>query len=165
MVCLNAAVKDRVIATNPAIGVERLPRAHVERHYLRLQEIPTYLDACLDVYRPLAEVLLHAGLRISEAIALQIGDLELEDTGGVIVVYRSQKKAHGLGLANGSTKGDRFRSVEIGPHLSGVLKDQIARREESGAGKQNRRPRVRDACSSTQRRARALGPSRRPGSA
>jgi hypothetical protein len=55
VVCLNAAVKDRVIAANPAIGVERLPRAHIERHYLRLQEISPYLDACLDVYRPLAE--------------------------------------------------------------------------------------------------------------
>jgi Phage integrase, N-terminal SAM-like domain len=55
VVCLNAAVKDRVIAANPAIGVERLPRAHIERHYLSLQEISPYLDACLDVYRPLAE--------------------------------------------------------------------------------------------------------------
>ena len=88
-----------MLATNPASDVERLPRAHVERHYLRLQEIPTYLDACLDVYRPLAEVLVHAGLRISEAIALQIGDLELEDTGGFILVYRSQKKAHGRACA------------------------------------------------------------------
>ncbi|MGO8907109.1 MAG: tyrosine-type recombinase/integrase [Solirubrobacteraceae bacterium] len=136
VVCLNVAVKDRVIATNPAIGVDRLPRAHIERHYLRLQEIPAYLDACLDVYRPLAEVLVHAGLRISEAIALQVGDLELEETGGVIVVYRSQKKVHGPGATNGSTKGDRFRSVEIGPHLSHVLKDQVARREEMGSGDQ-----------------------------
>ena len=134
VVCLNAAVKDRVIAANPAIGVERLPRAHIERHYLRLHEIPAYLDACLDVYRPLAEVLVYAGLRISEAIALHIGDLELEDTGGVIIVYRSHKKTHAPGNANGSTKGDRFRSVEIGPHLSRVLEDQLARREETGTG-------------------------------
>ena len=134
VVCLNAAVKDRVIGSNPAVGVDRLPRAHVERHYLRLREIPLYLDACLDVYRPLAEVLLHAGLRISEAIALQIGDLELEDAGGVIVVYRSQKKTHAQGSANGSTKGDRFRCVEIGPRLSRVLKEQVARREEMGTG-------------------------------
>ncbi len=140
VVCLNAAVKDRVIAANPATGVERLPRAHVERHYLRLQEIPAYLDACLDVYRPLAEVLIHAGLRISEAIALQIGDLELEDTGGVIVVYRSQKKTHRPGTTNGSTKGDKFRSVEIGPHLSRVLKDQVARREETGRGDRHDAP-------------------------
>ncbi len=111
VVCLNAAVKDRVIATNPALGMDRLPRAHVERQYLRLHEIRVYLDVCVAVYRPLAELLVGAGLRISEAIALQIGDLELDDTGGVIVVYRSQKKTHVGGAVTGSTKGDRFRSA------------------------------------------------------
>jgi integrase len=131
VVCLNAAVKDRVIASNPAAGVERLPPAHVEMQYLRLHEIPAYLDACLPAYRPLAEVLVHAGLRISEAIALQIGDVELEGTGGFIRVYRSQKKARVRGVAVGSTKGDRFRSVEIGRQLSLVLRDQLARRAET----------------------------------
>jgi integrase len=140
VVCLNAAVKDRVIATNPALGIDRLPRAHVERQYLRLHEIPVYLDACLAVYRPFAELLVGAGLRISEAIALQIGDLELEDTGGVIVVYRSQKKTHLGGAATGSTKGDRFRSVEIGPQLSQVLRDQVARRAEAARGEQTAAP-------------------------
>jgi hypothetical protein len=43
VVCLNAAVKDRVIASNPAVGIERLPRAHIEHDYLRLHEIPLYL--------------------------------------------------------------------------------------------------------------------------
>jgi len=37
-------------------------------------EIPRYLDACSDVYRPLAELLVGSGLRISEALALRIGD-------------------------------------------------------------------------------------------
>ncbi len=41
---------------------------------------------------PLAELLIGSGLRISEALALRIGDLELEETGGMIVVYRSRKK-------------------------------------------------------------------------
>jgi integrase len=140
VVCLNAAVKDRVIATNPALGIDRLPRAHVERQYLRLHEIPSYLDACLSVYRPLAEVLVGAGLRISEAIALQIGDLDLEETGGVIVVSRSQKKAHGGDSVIGSTKGDRFRSVEIGAQLARVLRDQLARRAEMARGDQTDAP-------------------------
>jgi integrase len=43
----------------------------------------------------------------------------------VIVVYRSRKKA-----AVGSTKSDRFRSVEIGPRTSLVLRTQIAQRRE-----------------------------------
>ena len=130
VVCLNAAVRDRVIASNPALGVQRLPPAHIEREYLRLHEIPVYLDSCSDVYRPLAEVLVGAGLRISEALALRVRDMELQQASGTIVVYRSQKGARKVG----STKSDRFRAVEIGESLAGVLRDQVVRRAEETAG-------------------------------
>jgi integrase len=109
--------------------VQRLPPAHIERDYLRLDEIPRYLDACSDVYRPLAELLIGSGLRISEALALRVGDLELQETGGTVVVYRSRKSD-----AIGSTKSDRFRSIEIGPSLCSILRDQVARRAELAAG-------------------------------
>jgi integrase len=131
VVCLNGAVEDGRIASNPALRVERLPPAHIEREYLRLHEIPLYLDSCADVYRPLAEVLIGTGMRISEALALRVGDVELEPTGGLVTVYRSRKRE-----AIGSTKGDRFRSIEIGPGLARVLGDQLARRAEFGGGKQ-----------------------------
>ena len=140
VVCLNAAVKDRVIAHSPALGIERLPPAHIERDYLRLHEIPAYLDCCVPVYRPLAEVLVRAGLRISEAIALQIADLELEPTGGLIVVHRSRKKDSAGSASIGSTKSDRFRAVEIGPGLSQVLRDHLAHRGEMARGDQARAP-------------------------
>jgi integrase len=94
-----------------------------------LEEIPPYLDACSQLYRPLAELLSGSGLRISEALALRLSDVELETGGGVIVVYRSDKKGR-----VGSTKSDRFRSVEIGPGLGRVLGDQLARRGELDAG-------------------------------
>jgi integrase len=123
IVCLNAAVEDGLLPSNPAARIKRLPAAHLEREYLRLHEIPVYLDSCSTVYRPLAEVLIGAGLRISEALALKIGDLELEDTGGVIVVYRSSKR-DGVG----STKSDRFRPVEIGRGLSRHLQTHLAER-------------------------------------
>jgi len=125
VVCLNDAVEDGLIVANPALRVNRLPAAHIEREYLRLHEIPIYLDSCSDAYRPLAEVLIGSGVRISEALALHVGDLELDDSGGVIVIYRSHKKA-----GVGSTKSDRFRSVEIGPRTSQALRTQIACRRE-----------------------------------
>jgi integrase len=125
VVCLNAAVTDGLLARNPALRVERLPPAHIERDYLRLHEIPLYLDSCVEVYRPLAEVLIGTGMRISEALALRVGDLDLEDTGGMITVYRSRKRE-----SVGSTKSDRFRSVEIGPALSRVLGELLAVRSE-----------------------------------
>jgi integrase len=132
VVCLNAALEDGLIAANPALRVPRLPAAHIEREYLRLREIPVYLDSCSAVYRPVAELLIGSGLRISEALALRVGDLELEKQGGVIVVYRSRKR----GEAIGSTKSDRFRAVEIGPGLSGVLRDHLALGAEATSGDQ-----------------------------
>lgn len=128
VICLNDAVKDGLIVANPALRVGRLPPAHIERDYLRLDEIPRYLDSCSSLYRPLAETLIGSGLRISEALALTTNDLELEPTGGRIVVHRSRK--HG-GI--GSTKSNRFRSVEIGPRLAGVLRDVVALRGELSA--------------------------------
>ncbi len=129
VVCLNAAVADGLLALNPALRVQRLPPARIERDYLRLHEIPRYLDACSAVYRPLAELLIGSGLRISEALALRIGDLELEEVGGTVVVYRSRKN-----MSVGSTKSDRFRAVEIGPTLCSVLRDQVAHRGELADG-------------------------------
>ena len=129
VVCLNHAVEDGLIPANPALRVRRLPAAHIEREYLRLDEIPRYLDACSEVYRPLAELLIGSGLRISEALGLRIGDVDLENTGGTIVVYRSRKKD-----SVGSTKPDRFRSVEVGPRLAHVLRDQLDQRAELGSG-------------------------------
>jgi integrase len=129
VVCLNSAVDDGLLRVNPALRVQRLPPAHLEREYLRLDEIPRYLDACSNAYRPLAELLIGSGLRISEALALRVSDLELEETGGAVVVYRSRKSG-----AVGSAKSDRFRSVEIGPGLCVVLRDQVARRAELAAG-------------------------------
>lgn len=129
VVCLNSAVADGLLSVNPAPRVQRLPPAHIERDYLRLDEIQRYLDACSAIYRPLAELLIGAGLRISEALALRIGDLDLGETGGTVVIYRSRKN-EGVG----STKSDRFRAVEVGPTLCSVLRDQVARRAELAAG-------------------------------
>jgi hypothetical protein len=46
-VWLNDAVERRLIPTNPAPRVQRLPPAHIERDYLRLDEMHRYLDARL----------------------------------------------------------------------------------------------------------------------
>jgi integrase len=125
VVCLNDAVEDGLIASNPALRIRRLPPEHLEREYLRLHEISLYRDGCSTAYRPLAELLIGSGLRISEALALKVRDLELEESGGVIVVYRSRKRE-----SIGSTKSRRFRSVEIGRGLAAALGDHLARRAE-----------------------------------
>jgi integrase len=121
--CLNEAVRKGRIVRNPANGVKRLPNEHAEREYLRLDEIPIYLDACEPFYRPLAELLIATGMRISEALALGWQDIDFNNS--AIRVMRSSKR-EGIG----STKGDRFRSVDFGPRLRSVLLDVKARQQE-----------------------------------
>ena len=124
-VCLNTAVQDGLIAANPALGAPRFPRVHLERDYLRLHEIPVYLDSCSDEYRPLAALLIGTGARISEALALRPSDLELETTGGWVVVARALTADGTIG----STKSRRTRSVEIGPGLALLLEEYLKERQ------------------------------------
>jgi integrase len=124
VVALNAAVADRLLPLNPAAGVERLPLEHRERDWLRLHEIAPYLDACSQVYRPLAELLIGTGMRISEALALRWDDVDTRRR--VIRVYRSAKRD-----GEGATEGKRFRSVQVGPMLLETLGDLRARQAEA----------------------------------
>jgi integrase len=123
---LNGAAANRLIPLNPAAGVERLPLSHIERDWLRLHEIGPYLDACAPVYRPLAELLVGSGARISEALALRWDDVDFGRR--VLRVYRSDKRD-----GEGSTKGKRFRSVQVGPALLDTLRDLRARQAEAEA--------------------------------
>lgn len=92
-----------MIASNAAASTPgsreriKLPAEHREMDYLRLDEIPVYLDACSATYRPLAEVLIARGTRISEALALTWKDVDFESRS--IRVLRSRKRR-----GEGSTK-------------------------------------------------------------
>ena len=126
-VCLNDAVKDGLIATNPAIGVPRFRRTHIERDYLRLHEIPIYLDSCSPEYEPLAALLIGTGARISEALAIRPSDLELDTNGGLVTVARALRQDGTVG----STKSRRPRAVEIGPRLAHRLQNHLAERQHT----------------------------------
>jgi integrase len=135
---LNGAAVDRLIALSPAAGMERPPLGLVERDWLRLHEIGPYLDACAPVYRPLAELLIGSGMRINEALALRWDDVDFERR--VLRVYRSDKSD-----GEPSTKGKRFRSVQVGPALVGILRDLLARLAEGRGARPHTRARVHDA--------------------
>ncbi len=121
----NDAVKNGLIATNPAIGVPRFPRTHTERDYLRLHEIPVYLDSCSTEYEPLAALLIGTGARISEALAIRPSDLKLDTAGGWVTIARALRQDGTVG----ATKSRRARSIEIGPELTHRLENHLAERQ------------------------------------
>jgi len=123
-VILGAAVNDGLLRQNPArrqggAGERRMrvQEEFSEVAYLMPDEIAGYLEACDPAYRDLAEVLSLAGLRISEALALEPRDIAGDD--GVITVARQLKNGTG-----GRLKDKTPRSVEIGPRLA----DRLERR-------------------------------------
>jgi integrase len=127
---LGRAVREGVIATNPATNADRdapleLPYERPTMHYLTREQTPRYLDACEDWYRPLAEVLVGAGLRIGEAIALEWRDIDWDSS--ALNITRTAK--HG-GI--GTPKGDRARSVLIASYLRDVLRDHHTAQATSG---------------------------------
>jgi integrase len=70
--CGNNARADHAahkIPSNPGEHIAHLPESHIERDWLRRGEIPLYPAACSDLYRPVAELLIATGMRISEALA------------------------------------------------------------------------------------------------
>ena len=81
---------------------------------LTATEARSYLDGCPSWYQPLAEVLLGAGLRIGEALALEWRDVD-QDT-STLRIERAYKRGR-----VGTPKGDRSRSVAIDSHTLDVL--------------------------------------------
>jgi integrase len=116
---LAVAVREGVIATNPAVSVDRdepieLPYEQPEMHPLTRTQAHAYLDSAPADYRLLAEVLIGAGLRIGEALALTWRDIDRD--GGAISVTKSFKM-DGVG----TPKGDRGRDVMVANYLMDML--------------------------------------------
>ena len=127
---LGTAVRDGVLPNNPARNDDpdrplELPYERPTMHYLNREDALRYLDACSDWYRPVAEVLIGAGLRIGEAIALEWRDVDWD--GAAIAVCRASKDGE-----IGTTKGDRARSVLLAPYLVEVLREHRSGQAKAG---------------------------------
>lgn len=104
---LGMAVRDGVIPVNPAVSADRdapveLPYERPVMSYMTREQAHRYLDAAPAAYRPLAEVLLGAGLRIGEALALEWEDVDWD---GQALLINKSFKVGGVG----TPKGDRAR--------------------------------------------------------
>src|SRR5829696_5883527 len=115
-VVFNEAVRRRLMPRNPCKTVPRLPYVAPELDYLRIEEIDRYLGACASHYRPLAEFLIGAGTRISEAIALTWADVDPDSR---TVLIRRQRPRQGEVPV--PTKSKRARAVHVGRGLTATL--------------------------------------------
>jgi len=90
-----AAIRDQMVATDPTTGV-RLPRQRKREAQMRIptpDEVRAVLDAADDRFRPFVAVCAFAGLRLGEAAALQLEDVDfLRRT---IAVQRQVQRAGG----------------------------------------------------------------------
>ena len=124
-IALNQATRRGLLPRNPCSGVPALPVDRQELDFLRLDEIDVYRDACSPHYRPLAHFLIGTGARVSEAIAIKSRHVLLDE--GAVRIYRQRGRT---GSEAEPTKGKRFRSVQIGPRLIGVLSEGGNRRPD-----------------------------------
>ena len=121
---------DIPVVGNPCEFVEPLPVREEEMTFLTLQEIPVYLECCSPVFRLLAWFLVQTGARVSEAVAVRVIDLDLDNH--VVRIYRQRDRKRGVVGTKPTKSTGRFRSVSLGPELVQALRDLLALRAEHG---------------------------------
>ena len=94
--CLNQAVEERIIQTNPILGVERFKEAEGTRMYLTIEEVKTLAQTECE-YPNIKRAFLFScltGLRRSDVLRLKWGDVHKQD--GYTRIIFTQKKTGGL---------------------------------------------------------------------
>lgn len=123
---LKYAVKAGLIAKNPADDVELPRKVEGEHVYLTHAELQRLAGECGGKYEALVLLLGYCGLRFGEAVALTIGDVDLDKAR--IRVRRSVTYVTGQGYVEGTTKNHSARTVPVPGVALEPLKVQIGKR-------------------------------------
>lgn len=124
---LKFAVRSKYLPANPADGVE-LPRLpETEQRYLTHEQLHRVAVASGRL-RTLVLVLGYCGLRLGEATALQVADVDVS-TPSRIRVRRSVTPVRKRGLMEGPTKNHASRTVPVPAFLARLLETEMAGRE------------------------------------
>lgn len=115
---LNLATEWGELAHAPRIRALRLPERQVS--FLTFEELPRFLDAAADEWRPMLHTALKTGLRLGELLALRWEDVDL--VVGKLVVRRTLWRNK-----EGSPKGGRSREVPLSDDAISVLKAHRAK--------------------------------------
>lgn len=95
----------------------RLLRGERVREFILSPEQETaYLAACPDLLRDVATMLIDTGLRLSEALTLEWGDVQLEPPSGATYGF--------LTVRAGNSKSSRSRNVPLTPRVGDMLRQR-----------------------------------------
>ena len=127
---LQAAVDadPQLITRNPAKGV-RLPsdQTTAEKEILTRAEWDALRDAIPAHWLPLTTFLITTGVRMGEATAVQVRDLDLDGPTPTVRIRRAWKKGENDSRYLGSTKSRRSnRTVRIGTDLAAMLRPLLS---------------------------------------
>jgi integrase len=108
------------------IGLPAVVRRGQNTPTVEAAEVETILSAAKDHYRILYALLAGSGLRISEALGLEIGKHLPEDCS--IVLVRQQRSKKGSTIEPYPKTDAGFRNVDLDPTLASLLKTYISNR-------------------------------------
>jgi integrase len=120
------AMDEDRISRNPAdLPKDERPRSETrEARFLNESEVEALASAVPGRYRALVWILAVAGLRVGEATALRVGDLDLK--AGTIRVHRNAPEVDGRKLMDQPTKTARStRTVDIPTSLAAMLGEHL----------------------------------------
>jgi len=107
---LSAAVEDGRIGRNPAAGLKLAPEVRREPRFLSPEEVRRLAQEVPPRYRALILLMAYSGLRVGEAAALRVGDIDF--LRGRVTVSRNSVEVEGR-LVEGTPKGGSVRTVRI----------------------------------------------------
>ncbi len=124
---LRSAVRDRVLAADPSEGVPlpRVQRREASMTLPSVEQVTVILDNAGEPFRPLVALAAFAGLRLGEAAAVQVADVDfLRRT---LAVRRQVQRATGGALEIRPPKYGSERTVFLADALLVVLAQHIER--------------------------------------
>jgi integrase len=118
-----ALAEDR-IGRNPAHGTEVATAERRDPRFLSEDEVARIASETPEKYRTLVYFLAYSGLRIGEASALRVRNLDVEN--GVVKVVESSPEVNGHKLDAQPTKTRKQRAVNIGPRMVKMLEAHLS---------------------------------------
>ena len=124
---LRAAVRDRMIPSDPAIGVDlpRTRRAESSMQLPTVEQVGALLGSADDNFKAFIGLCAFAGLRLGEAAALQVGDIDFLRTKSLRVTRQVQRAVAGQ-VDIRSPKYGSERTVYVPDDLLALLAQHIA---------------------------------------